>query len=104
MVVTDGGTERFLINCTATGIPVPNVTWRDPDGMELPNVANTRITLLPEYNQGVTFDGLNFVHRVTQLLQITNTSDKDSGMYTCVADNSVGQVDSGTVTVFVRGT
>ena len=104
MVVTNEGTDQFLINCTATGIPAPTITWRDPNGMELPNMSNNRIVLqdhmIPEL---ITIDGFNFVYQVTRLLEITNTNDSDTGVYTCVADNGVMEVDSDTVTVFVRG-
>ena len=72
--------------------------------MELPNMDNNRILVQDHMvPQLVTFDGVNFVYQVTRLLEITNTNDSDTGVYTCVADNGVVEVDNDTVTVFVRG-
>ncbi|XP_065918563.1 hemicentin-1-like isoform X2 [Dysidea avara] len=102
-VVGIEGTDHLFINCTATGIPAPIITWRDPNRMELPNADNNRINVLLHIEPLlVTFDGFNFVYRVTCLLEITNTNDSDSGVYTCVADNGVVRVDNSTVEVFVR--
>ena len=101
---TNEGTDQFLINCTATGIPAPNITWMDPNNMILPDMDNNRILLQDHMEpQLVTFDGVNFVYQVTRLLEITNTNDSDTGVYTCVADNGVVEVDMNSVTVFVRG-
>ena len=103
-VETDEGTERFLINCTAAGIPPPNITWSDPDGIELPNNNNIRIMVEPHTNpQLMAEDGFTFLYHVTRTLVITNTVDNDTGNYTCTADNNVVTVDSNTVEVFVRG-
>ena len=103
-VVTDEGTGRFPVNCTAAGIPAPNITWSDPDGMELPNDDNMRIMVQPLTTpQLMTDDGFTFLYHVTSTLVITNTNDSDSGNYTCVADNDVVMVDTNTVEVFVRG-
>ena len=104
MVVTDEGTDQILISCTATGIPAPNITWRDPSGAEVAATRNNRILVLDHMGpQLVTEDGVDFVYSITRLLQINNTVDSDSGVYTCVADNGVVEVANNTVTVFVRG-
>jgi len=101
---TNEGLDQILINCTATGIPAPNITWRDPSGVDLPSVNNDRILIQDHLEpQMFTEDGVNFVHSITRLLQITNTVDSDSGVYTCVAGNGVVEVANNTVTVFVRG-
>ena len=103
-VVTDEGTERFLVNCTAAGIPAPNITWSDPDGMELPNDDNMRIMVQPLTTPLLmTDDGFTFLYHVTSTLVITNTNDIDTGNYTCIADNGIESDDNATVEVFVRG-
>ena len=103
-VETDEGTERSLVNCTAAGIPAPTITWSDPDGTELPNNNNMRIMVEPHTDpQLMAEDGFTFLHYVTRTLVITDTDDRDTGNYTCTADNGVVTVDSNTVEVFVRG-
>ena len=103
-MITDEGTTSFLVNCTAAGIPPPNITWSDPSGTELPNDDNTRI-LLEDHTtaQLMANDGFTFLSHVTRSLVITNTNDTDTGIYTCTADNGVVAVDNNTVEVFVRG-
>ena len=103
-MVTNEGTERFLVSCTAAGIPAPNITWSDPGGLELPNDDNMRVIVEPLTTpQLMADDGYTFLYHVTSTLVITNTNDIDTGNYTCVADNGLGAVDSNTVEVFVRG-
>ena len=103
-VETDEGTGRFLVNCTAAGIPPPNITWSDPDGMELPNNNNMRVMVEPHTEpQLMSEDGLTFLYHVTRTLVITNTVDSDTGNYTCTADNGVVTVNSNRVEVVVRG-
>ena len=101
-MVTDEGTANFPISCTAVGIPPPNITWSDPSGMRLPN---DRIILEDHTTpQLMADDGFTFLYHVTRNLLITNTSDGDTGNYTCIADNGVGAEDSNTAEVFIRGT
>ena len=103
-VEIDEGTERFLVNCTAAGIPAPNIIWSDPDGTQLPNDNNMRIMVEPYTEpQLMAKDELTFLYHVTRTLVITNTVDSDTGNYTCTADNGVVTVDSSTVEVFVKG-
>ena len=102
-VVTDEGTS-LLVDCTAAGIPPPNITWQDPNGTELPNDDNMRIILEDRtVPQLMANDGFTFLQHVTRTLVINNASDTDTGNYTCITDNGVVAMDSNTVEVFVIG-
>ena len=91
--VNERGTVTF--ECSATGIPPPTITWLR-NGMELNDTTNSRVTVddpmemdLPRDNDGET------VSIVTRTLNLINTTDDDSGMYTCMATNDA---DPGTDT------
>ena len=62
------GTD-VLLNCTATGNPIPTVHWLRLDT----NTSNN-----------------TKINTTTNILTIQNFSDVDVGMYICVAINSVG--------------
>ena len=102
-VVTVEGTS-LLVDCTAAGIPPPNITWQDPSGTELPNDDNMRIILEDRtVPQLMADDGFTFLYHVTRTLVINSANDTDTSNYTCIADNGVVAMDSNTVEVFVRG-
>ena len=102
-VVTDEGTS-LLVDCTAAGIPPPNITWKDPSGTELPNDDNMRIILLDHtLPQLMVVNRFTFLYHVTRTLVINNANDTDTGNYTCIADNGIMPVDNNTAEVFVRG-
>ena len=103
-IVTDEGTS-FLVDCTSTGIPPPNITWQDPSGTELPNDNNNMRILLLNHTvpQLIAEDGYTFLYHVTRTLIINNVNDTDTGNYMCKADNGVVAMDSNTVELFVRG-
>ena len=80
--VNETGTVTF--ECSATGIPPPTITWLR-NGMEL---TDSRVTIgnpvemdFTRANDGET------VSMVTHTLNLINTTDGDSGMYTCMASN-----------------
>ena len=102
-VVTVEGTS-LLVDCTAAGIPPPNITWQDPSGTELPNDDNMRIILQDRtVPQLMADDGFTFLYHVIRTLVINNANDIDTGNYTCIADNGVVAMDNNAVEVFVRG-
>ena len=103
-VVTDEGTS-LLVDCTAAGIPPPNIAWEDPSGVELPNDDNNMRIILQDHTapQLMADDGFTFLYHVTRTLVINNANDTDTGNYTCIADNGIMPVDNNTAEVFVRG-
>ena len=85
--LTVNETEVALFECTATGIPPPTISWYR-NGIEFSG--DPRITLsnhtAPSLVQG---DG-GMVYSVSRTLMLVDSGDDDSGTYTCVADNIVG--------------
>ena len=75
-----GGSVVFT--CTATGIPLPDITWMDEDG----NIVTTTSDMI--------IDGT--VIRST--LTLSNLQDEDFDNYTCTATN---MFDSDSVTVLL---
>ena len=67
----------------ANGVPEPTFSWTK-DGSAV--TANDRISLLADNKQ----------------LRITNVIGADSGVYRCVATNSVGAVESNAATLTVH--
>ena len=86
MNYTVNETDTVTFECSATGIPPPTITWLR-NGMELNNVTDSRVTvgdpMETDFERG---DG-ETVSMVTRTLNLINTTDDDSGMYTCMAAN-----------------
>ena len=85
--LTVNETEVAIFACTATGIPVPTISWyRNVTELS----GDSHITLsnhtAPSLVQG---DG-GMVYTVSRTLMLADTRDDDSDTYTCVADNVVG--------------
>ena len=87
MNYTVNETDTVTFECSATGIPPPIITWLR-NGMELNSTTDSRVTIgdpmdidLPRDNDGET------VSMVTRTLNLINTTDGDSGMYSCMATN-----------------
>ena len=68
-----GGTVTF--NCTATGIPLPTITWMDQDG----NMVDTASS--EDIGDGITRQST---------LTISNLQDDDFDNYTCTATDMFG--------------
>ena len=104
MNYTMNETDTVTFECSATGIPHPTITWLR-NGMELNDMTDSRVTVgdlmkmdFTRANDGET------VSIVTRTLNLINTTDGDSGMYTCMATNDA---DPGTDTeefeLFIQG-
>ena len=96
MNYTVNETDTVTFECSATGIPPPTITWLR-NGMELNDMTDSCVTVGDPMEMDFTRanDG-ETVSIVTRTLNLINTTDGDSGMYTCVATNDA---DPGTDTM-----
>ena len=83
-------TENSNITCTATGYPVPDIVWLNNYDGSVVN-ASRLITV----TDSVTTADIGNLSSVSVSLLVTRN---DAGVYTCVANNSVGN-DTITITV-----
>ena len=82
---TTNETRPVTFQCSFTGIPVPSITWYR-NGSALTPSSDPRVSV-GSPSQQVLSSGL---YQVTQNLTITNTTDTDSGNYSCVGNNTAG--------------
>ena len=86
LVYTVNETDPVTFNCSATGIPPPEITWMR-NGVVLNESVDSRISLSnPSGPETVPTPGGN-ISSVSRTLTISNTRDNDSDNYTCVAAN-----------------
>ncbi|XP_037936021.1 fasciclin-2 isoform X6 [Teleopsis dalmanni] len=78
--------KSFATNCTATGKPVPEISW-------IKDAAQQNVATADRFQ----------VNALTGLLNINSVSQDDYGTYTCIAKNDAGVVDQKTkLNVLVR--
>ena len=70
-------TDPVTFECTATGLPPPTLSWSGSD---------SRVTIGDASSQLLT----SLVFEVTQNVTIQNTASDDTGNYSCLAENDVG--------------
>ena len=80
-IITEG--SNGSITCTATGYPVPAVVWQNSDGSSLSN------TRLVSGSPVITSTGVGNVSSASVDLMVTGVMRLDSGIYRCLANNSV---------------
>lgn len=90
-LLTEGETLQLL--CTAWGFPLPTVRWmkRDDKGSLVDIVVDDRVKL----------GDIGALHNAS--LSITNLNLEDYGMYTCIAQNGIGNQTENSVLVRVKG-
>ena len=87
MNYTVNETDTVTFECSATGIPPPTITWLR-NGMELNDMTDSRVTVGDPMEMDFTRDNDGeTVSIVTRTLNLINTTDGDSGTYTCMATN-----------------
>ena len=72
------------ITCTATGYPIPTVVWQNSDGSIL---SNNRLVSGSPVNMPT---GVGNVSSVSVELMVIGAMRVDTGIYRCLANNSVG--------------
>jgi len=73
--------DTVMFTCTATGIPLPTITWMDQDG----NLVVGSTTDISD----MIIDGT-----ILSTLTLSNLQDDDFGDYTCSATNMFGSDDT----------
>ena len=88
-------TDSVTFVCVVVGIPAPSISFYQ-NGTLLDQSTDQRITLTDnsEPQEFQTPDGTpdGTVFRISRNLTLDNTTDADSGTYTCVASNAAANV------------
>ena len=73
--------DTAVLTCVASGKPLPIITWRE-DGVDRKD--DSRITITEE----VVSVGGTVLKK--SYLEICNSTTEDSGEYSCIVDNEIG--------------
>ena len=83
--------QMFMLTCNATGYPVPSIEWRlNGTSYIIRDPLVVAIMLIEE------------VRSNTSVINVTNSTDSDTGIYECVAANVVS-TDAQNATIIVQG-
>ena len=104
-LVTVNETDMFSVTCNGTGIPAPmDFVWlKDGVIQNYTTVPGVSITVCePSTPVSYSTDGGD-IWSVSQTLTFSSAVDENSGIYTCVASNGVGDGVNVTVELIVQG-
>ena len=93
--MTDIWSESVVIQCTAYGLPMPDIIWLTSDGEQIDDSDAVNITRGTSNN--------NEIIETTSSLMITNPTNSDAGAYRCLADNGVSIATNRTIVLVVFG-
>ncbi len=90
-------TDSIIIECTATGIPAPEIDFDFGDITARVDVRESSVAVEVTRSQ----DG-ETIYQVTRTAMINRTVDADFGMYMCVASNDV-RMDQESFELVIQG-
>ena len=77
--------QSVKFNCTADGVPRPDIVWRK-NGQLLLNTSRVKI-MTSEQSNGFRSSIIPDILQLTSTIEITNLGGSDNGSYSCRADN-----------------
>ena len=83
--------DNIVLTCSATGFPVPSITWYHNDTLVVATMTSPRIVGIPTR------------YEISSTLTITSANTNDTGDYYCNITNSVGTLSTSVALVLVQG-